>query len=94
MPNKDQVLVHWEALRHSNSSLADSCWEVPGLTIWGTPQAVNVRTRIKGKYFMEACLVLGERKVNVLGDDGLMNLRQTAKSDGLLRNGDPLQDFG
>ena len=25
MPKKDQVFVHWEALKHSNSSLADSC---------------------------------------------------------------------
>jgi hypothetical protein len=31
---------------------------------------------------MEACLVLGKRKVNVLGDDGLMNLRQSGREKG------------
>ena len=81
MPKKDQVFVHWEALRHSNSSLADSCRGVPGLTIWGMLQAASVRARIRGRYFMEVCLVLGGGKVKVLGDDRLANLRLTAYSD-------------
>ena len=42
------------------------CRGVPGLTIWGTLQAANVRARIRGRYFMEVCLVLGGGKVKVL----------------------------
>jgi DNA-binding cell septation regulator SpoVG len=56
------------------------------LTIWGTLQAASVRARIRGRYFMEVCLVLGGGKVKVLGDDRLANLRLTAKQrDGTYR---------
>jgi DNA-binding cell septation regulator SpoVG len=56
------------------------------LTIWGTLQAASVRARIRGRYFMEVCLVLGGGKVKVLGDDRLANLRLTAKQrDGAYR---------
>ena len=39
----------------------------------GTLQAASVRARIRGRYFMEVCLVLGGGKVKVLGDDTLAN---------------------
>ena len=56
------------------------------MTIWGTLQAASVRARIRGRYFMEVCLVLGGGKVKVLGDDRLANLRLTAKQrDGTYR---------
>ena len=56
------------------------------MTIWGTLQAASVRARIRGRYFMEGCLVLGGGKVKVLGDDRLANLRLTAKQrDGTYR---------
>jgi hypothetical protein len=64
------------------------------LTIWGTPQAASVRARIRGRYFIEVCLVLGEGKVNVLGDDRLANLHLTAKESDLLPLGNPLQHVG
>ena len=53
----DQELVDWEARRHSKRSLADSCSEVPGLTISGTPQAASVRARMRDRYFMEVVTV-------------------------------------
>jgi len=65
-PNRDHELVDSEARRHSKRSLADSCSEVPGLTISGTPQAASVRARIRDRYFIEVVFSLGKGEKSII----------------------------